>query len=483
MHKKNPFTSKTILLLAVFISLCLCPRAAQASPWAQNTGYFGKTGGKFLYGLKNVVFGWMMMFGESQKPEYSKEWEGFCVGISKSIVYTANGLVQLATFPVPVDFPDVGRGVYIPKREPPSSKKEKFTGIPSGKKEAPGRAAEKPQEKTEKPLPEKKIEPAVSAPKSENPPPKDLKPLVAPATQAIPKTEAVPEKPSILPAENQKALPPAAEKKPAPKAEPSTPPVSVPALPSSPKLSQPVATAVPAHKPNTDSAEAVPSKKDPGPAPETSAPAKTPASSIATAAAPKQTGPEKTAVATKLALAEPAKPAATSKPALAEPVKIMKEKTPTILISPPPPYIPRSVNASSPAYEPAKVPGIAPDNRRQPSIPAKREKPENEESETEVKDVSSLPSNEPLREPFFGGVKSAVPAAAEKFKAEETKPPAAPAESEPELLPEKTAEEPEEQAAPPAKTGAAKEGADKEDAMDEEILKILKEAEKYKQPK
>jgi hypothetical protein len=448
---------KIVLLFAVFISVFLSSPTVQASPWAQNTGYFGKAGGKFLYGLKNVVFGWMMMFGESQKPEYSKEWEGFCVGISKSIVYTANGLVQLATFPVPVDFPDVGRGVYIPKRELPSSKKEKFAGIPAGKKVVPDLAAEKPQDKTEKPLPEKKIE-AAAAPSSPAPKTEPLK--TAPAKKDL---APAPETPPALkvPAPSKLAVTAKTE------AISKTARTEAAAAPSSPA-------------PKTEPLKTAPAKKDLAPAPETPPALKVPAPSKPADASPNQAGPEKAAVTVKPALAEPVKPAATPKPALAEPVKIMKEKTPTILISPPPPYVPHSINAPLPAYEPAKVAGIAPTVKRQPSIPAKKENPE---SETEIRDVSSLPSNEPLREPFFGGVKSVAPSVAEKFKAEETKPPATPAEKKPESLPETAAGESEEQTEPPAKTGASKEGPEKEDAMDEEILKILKEAEKYKQPK
>ncbi len=90
------------------------PSSASATPWAKNPTYASKTGGKLAFGLTNTLLGWTTMFVEAKQPEYKTDWEGFCVGISRSIFNTAAGLVQLATFPVPVDFPDVGRGIHIP---------------------------------------------------------------------------------------------------------------------------------------------------------------------------------------------------------------------------------------------------------------------------------------------------------------------------------------------------------------------------------
>lgn len=99
----------------LMISLLAFPASsAQASPWAKNPTYLSKTGGKLSFGLTNTVLGWTTMFVEAKQPEYKTDWEGFCVGISRSIFNTAAGLVQLATFPIPVDFPDVGRGLHIP---------------------------------------------------------------------------------------------------------------------------------------------------------------------------------------------------------------------------------------------------------------------------------------------------------------------------------------------------------------------------------
>jgi hypothetical protein len=59
--------------------------------------------------------GWTAIFTETVKYDYylekRKGWEGFCYGISKSVLYTATGAIQLVTFPIPVDFPDIGEGV------------------------------------------------------------------------------------------------------------------------------------------------------------------------------------------------------------------------------------------------------------------------------------------------------------------------------------------------------------------------------------
>jgi hypothetical protein len=102
--------SKAVVLFVILI-LLMSSSAAFASPWAENKTYLGKTGGKLKYGIKNSVFGWMQMFAEAEDPKYQTKWNGFCVGMARSVVYTASGLIHLATFPIPVDFPDVGHGL------------------------------------------------------------------------------------------------------------------------------------------------------------------------------------------------------------------------------------------------------------------------------------------------------------------------------------------------------------------------------------
>lgn len=98
---------------SVLLCTLLVCQAAYASPWAEKQGYGEKTAGKFLFGLKNSLLGWTEIFTEPWDSKYDlkkSEWEGFCDGIAQSIFYTANGLIHLATFPVPVDFPDMGAG-------------------------------------------------------------------------------------------------------------------------------------------------------------------------------------------------------------------------------------------------------------------------------------------------------------------------------------------------------------------------------------
>lgn len=103
---------------AVFlaVSILLAP-AAQASPWAEKEGsYARQTGRKFLFGLQHSLFSWVMPWLEAHDEQYSRQWKGFCVGIGKTVVYTGAGLVQLVTFPIPVDFPDID-GIRIPGKK------------------------------------------------------------------------------------------------------------------------------------------------------------------------------------------------------------------------------------------------------------------------------------------------------------------------------------------------------------------------------
>jgi len=97
--------------LALILGLLFTCQIAYASPWASKESYGGKTAGKFLFGLKNSLLGWTEIFTEPEDHKYDLKktgWEGLCNGISKTAFYTAGGLIQLATFPVPVDFPNMG---------------------------------------------------------------------------------------------------------------------------------------------------------------------------------------------------------------------------------------------------------------------------------------------------------------------------------------------------------------------------------------
>ena len=103
---------KRFLALALLLMIALAPSAV-ATPWAEKEGYGEKTKGKLAFGLRNTFLGWTEMFSEPKRYKFDlnkSEWEGFCMGISKFVFYTADGLIQLATFPIPVDFPDFGEG-------------------------------------------------------------------------------------------------------------------------------------------------------------------------------------------------------------------------------------------------------------------------------------------------------------------------------------------------------------------------------------
>ncbi len=88
-----------------------------ASPWMEKQGYGGKTWGKFCFGIKNSLLGWMTPWAEAQNTKYQKPWVGYSAGIGEGVIYTAGGLIHLATFFIPVDFPDMGYGLPIPDPE------------------------------------------------------------------------------------------------------------------------------------------------------------------------------------------------------------------------------------------------------------------------------------------------------------------------------------------------------------------------------
>ncbi|HNX68634.1 MAG TPA: hypothetical protein PLL75_05865 [Candidatus Omnitrophota bacterium] len=88
--------------------------AEAASPWAQEPTYWGKTKGKLAFGLKNSLLGWVGPWAEARQKGYRTEWEGFSAGIGKGVLYMAGGVLQVATFFIPVDFPDIGGGLPIP---------------------------------------------------------------------------------------------------------------------------------------------------------------------------------------------------------------------------------------------------------------------------------------------------------------------------------------------------------------------------------
>lgn len=113
-NKLSP--ARCVVLCFIFLWVCCCSgtEKAFASPWAEKEGYGAKTGGKLVFGLKHTLFSVFNPWAEAHDPVYESPWTGFCAGIGKSVVYTAAGAIQLVTFPIPVDFPDVGLGMHIP---------------------------------------------------------------------------------------------------------------------------------------------------------------------------------------------------------------------------------------------------------------------------------------------------------------------------------------------------------------------------------
>ena len=167
--------------------------SAHASEWAKNEGYWGKTGGKFVFGLKYIIFSFFEPFLESNEPEYKREWEGFCVGIGKAVVYEATGMIQLVTFPIPVDLPDAGIGIHLPNKDCP------LRHDPNWKPRKPDSKKDLtlvPQKKEEKPSP--KIDPPPASPVLAPAAPKPVEPLIveakAPVTSANPTEDGEEEK-------------------------------------------------------------------------------------------------------------------------------------------------------------------------------------------------------------------------------------------------------------------------------------------------
>lgn len=112
MNTKNKRSLAVLVVCVLFLSTLTSAYAA--SPWVEKQGYGAKIWGKFCFGLKNSLLGWMTPWAEAKNPKYSSQWAGYSAGIGEGVIYTAGGLSQLATFFIPVDFPDVGYGLPIP---------------------------------------------------------------------------------------------------------------------------------------------------------------------------------------------------------------------------------------------------------------------------------------------------------------------------------------------------------------------------------
>jgi len=113
--RNNPSLWAFFVLAVLFLSNVMPVYAA--SPWVSEQNYGAKTWGKFCFGIKNSLLGWMTPWAEARNPKYPAQWMGYSAGIGQGVVYTAGGLIHLATFFIPVDFPDMGYGLPIPDPE------------------------------------------------------------------------------------------------------------------------------------------------------------------------------------------------------------------------------------------------------------------------------------------------------------------------------------------------------------------------------
>ena len=113
--KNKRFLLASVVAAGLFLSSVMPLYAA--SPWMAKQDYRGKTWGKFCFGIKNSLLGWMTPWAEAKNPKYQTQWTGFSAGFGEGLIYTAGGMIQLATFFIPVDFPDMGYGLPIPDPE------------------------------------------------------------------------------------------------------------------------------------------------------------------------------------------------------------------------------------------------------------------------------------------------------------------------------------------------------------------------------
>lgn len=105
---------KLFALFVLAITLVVSSsQAFAASPWTEEKTLSEKRLGKFLFGTKNVAFGWMDILYEPSKfhQEGKSPIVGFGKGMVDAVVNTLGGAAQVATFPVPVDIPIPDNGV------------------------------------------------------------------------------------------------------------------------------------------------------------------------------------------------------------------------------------------------------------------------------------------------------------------------------------------------------------------------------------
>ncbi len=134
-----------IKFLAFFFAIILTAQTGWTSPWAEGKTYGEKVGGKAIFGAKNLLLGWTSLFTEPVKYGYflekKKSWEGLCYGISKTVLYTATGAIHLVTFPIPVDFPNMGEGVLETSMKDQAAREQGKKKVPSSEDTATNQEA------------------------------------------------------------------------------------------------------------------------------------------------------------------------------------------------------------------------------------------------------------------------------------------------------------------------------------------------------
>ena len=77
-------------------------KAYTPSAWTQEMGYKKQAGGKFLFGGKNALLGWMELYNEPRHAARAKQniAKGFGRGLLNTLGDTIGGVVHLATFPI-----------------------------------------------------------------------------------------------------------------------------------------------------------------------------------------------------------------------------------------------------------------------------------------------------------------------------------------------------------------------------------------------
>ena len=105
------------MLLVVLAVIASVPSLVfAASPWTEKGTYSEKAVAKLDFGMKNTLGGWTEIFTEPKRCYDEKKCiaQGVGRGIVNAVVYTAGGLVHVATFPiVQLDIPLPNNGVNL----------------------------------------------------------------------------------------------------------------------------------------------------------------------------------------------------------------------------------------------------------------------------------------------------------------------------------------------------------------------------------